>query len=98
MSQGDHHNRGVGLSIVVPALNEEACLADSIRSICTCALKTGLSFHVIVVDDGSTDGTWSVLTSLVDEIPQLRAIRLSRAASWCLSFFGVMCLRFDATA
>ena len=78
MSQSDHHNRSVGLSIVVPALNEEACLADSIRSICTCALKTGLSFHVIVVDDGSTDGTWSVLTSLVGEIPQLRAIRLSR--------------------
>jgi cellulose synthase/poly-beta-1,6-N-acetylglucosamine synthase-like glycosyltransferase len=47
-----------GVSIVVPAWNEEAVIVDSVRSLL--ALRYP-KFEVIVVDDGSTDGTYERL-------------------------------------
>ena len=46
-----------GISIVAPAHNEEATLADSVRSL---LLLNYPQFEVIVVSDGSTDGTLAV--------------------------------------
>ena len=42
------------ISVIVPARNEEACLADCLRSLVG---QQGPPFEVIVVDDGSTDRT-----------------------------------------
>jgi glycosyltransferase involved in cell wall biosynthesis len=66
------------LSVIVPAFNEERGLAASLHVIRNETAMTSVAFDIIVVDDGSTDGTWAVLTTLVREIPELRAIRLSR--------------------
>jgi glycosyltransferase involved in cell wall biosynthesis len=66
------------LSIVIPALNEESGIAGALRQIRAHALETGLSFQLIVVDDGSTDATWRVLQELQTEIGELRAVRFSR--------------------
>jgi glycosyltransferase involved in cell wall biosynthesis len=43
-----------GLLVIVPALNEAECIAEVVRSI-----KANLAADVLVVDDGSTDGTAS---------------------------------------
>jgi glycosyltransferase involved in cell wall biosynthesis len=43
-----------GLLVIVPALNEAECIAEVVRSI-----KANLAADVLVVDDGSTDGTGS---------------------------------------
>ena len=53
--------RGAGLTILVPAYNEEASLADTIRSI---QGQTRRVQEVIVIDDCSTDNTSSVAASL----------------------------------
>ncbi len=66
------------LSIVVPALNEEAGIATALREIHRSVRQSALPFRLIVVDDGSTDGTWRVLQSLGTEMLELDAIRLSR--------------------
>jgi glycosyltransferase involved in cell wall biosynthesis len=66
------------LSIVIPALNEESGIAGALRQIRAHALETGLSFQLIVVDDGSTDATWRVLQELQAEIGELHAVRFSR--------------------
>jgi glycosyltransferase involved in cell wall biosynthesis len=66
------------LSIVVPALNEERGLAAALLEMRARAIETGLTFKLIVVDDGSTDQTWRVLQSLSAKVPELHAIRLSR--------------------
>jgi glycosyltransferase involved in cell wall biosynthesis len=42
------------VSVIVPARNEEACLAICLDSLVS---QTGIDFEVIVVDDASTDGT-----------------------------------------
>ncbi|MGA7686806.1 MAG: glycosyltransferase [Terriglobales bacterium] len=48
------------VSIIVPARNEEANLGDCLRSL---ASQTGVSYEVVVVDDGSTDRTRTIAES-----------------------------------
>jgi glycosyltransferase involved in cell wall biosynthesis len=48
------------ISIIVPARNEGASLGDCLQSL---AAQTGVPFEIIVVDDGSTDGTSKIARS-----------------------------------
>jgi glycosyltransferase involved in cell wall biosynthesis len=48
------------VSVIVPARNEEACLADCL---CTLVGQAGTSYEIIVVDDHSTDGTRAIAES-----------------------------------
>src|SRR5438105_13265840 len=49
------------LSVVVPAFNEEARIRDSIREMLAYFDGQGYSYELLVVDDGSTDSTISVV-------------------------------------
>jgi glycosyltransferase involved in cell wall biosynthesis len=48
------------ISIIIPARNEESCLAACLQSLTT---QTGVSFEIIVVDDHSTDRTRAIAQS-----------------------------------
>jgi glycosyltransferase involved in cell wall biosynthesis len=66
------------LSVVVPVYNE----LESVEPLCR-ALHAVLSgqprtYEVVLVDDGSSDGTWPRLVELSREIPRLRLIRFRR--------------------
>jgi glycosyltransferase involved in cell wall biosynthesis len=50
------------VSVIVPARNEEACLGRCLQSL---QAQTGTSFEIIVVDDGSTDGTRQIAKSFL---------------------------------
>ncbi len=52
---------GPMVSIVVPAFNEAARIGDSIRKIDAFLLQSGLTYEIIVVDDGSRDDTAGVV-------------------------------------
>src|SRR5262245_55489671 len=49
----------VALSIVIPAYNEESAVATTVERIRAALSKLPMRFEIIVVDDGSTDGTRS---------------------------------------
>jgi len=49
------------VSVIVPARNEEACLADCLRSL---QEQSGIEFEVIVVNDNSTDRTRQIAESM----------------------------------
>ena len=55
-----------GVSVIVPAFNEEALIVSSVRALL--ALRYA-QHEVVVVDDGSTDGTLRVLTDAFDLVP-----------------------------
>lgn len=66
------------LSIIVPVLNEEESLDqlwDEIRSTADEAVDR---FEVIFIDDGSTDGSWSVISRLSNSDERISGIRLRR--------------------
>ena len=67
------------LSIILPVLNEvdqiKNCV-DVIRKVVSDAVDMRLEF--IVVDDGSTDGTWQVLDGMAKSDKDVKAVRFSR--------------------
>ncbi len=60
------------LSIVIPAYNEEGCIAATVRDLFLRLSDEGIEHEIIVVDDGSTDSTELILQKLALEIPSLR--------------------------
>jgi dolichol-phosphate mannosyltransferase len=64
----------VDLAIVIPVFNEAQNIADLIDEIVATLGDAG-GYHIIVVDDASTDDTPSVLSGCRDHYPQLRVIR-----------------------
>jgi dolichol-phosphate mannosyltransferase len=55
--------------IVLPAYNEAAGLPALLRSIRQVMDEGRLAYKVVVVDDGSTDGTWDAITANAAEMP-----------------------------
>ena len=63
------------LSVVIPARDEEGCIASTVRH-----LNLELELHkvpheIIVVDDGSSDRTWQILSEVAVEVPELRPVQ-----------------------
>jgi glycosyltransferase involved in cell wall biosynthesis len=68
------------ISVVVPVYNEEPSLRDLIDELAQALDTLGETWEVIVVDDGSTDGTFTTLAQLNSERPGVRVVRLRRNA------------------
>jgi dolichol-phosphate mannosyltransferase len=67
-----------GLSIVIPALNEREALPGLLEEVERSCDGLGLEWEAIVVDDGSTDGTFGLVEELAAERPWLRGAKLRR--------------------
>ena len=65
------------LSIVVPAFNEEDCIGRTIDA-CYSSDYPQDRFSVVVVDDGSSDGTWDQIVSARERHPSLVAIQFTK--------------------
>ncbi|MDR3176993.1 MAG: glycosyltransferase, partial [Desulfovibrio sp.] len=65
------------LSIIIPAWNVEKELPRCLDSIFS--QTASLSFECIVVDDGSTDGTYAVMEDFQKRFPQMRLLRQKHA-------------------
>ncbi len=67
------------LSIVAPCYNEEAGLEEFHRRMTAAAVETaGSDYELVLLNDGSTDRTWSIMADLVRRDPRVVAINLSR--------------------
>lgn len=68
----------VELSIVVPVYNEEDNVEALYTAIRDTLLSMGCSFEIIMVDDGSSDGSYGLLTRLAAQDAALKVIRFRR--------------------
>jgi dolichol-phosphate mannosyltransferase len=64
------------LSVVAPLYNEEATLDEFYTQVCR-ALE-GIPFELVLVDDGSRDGSADILARLASHDPRVRVLSLSR--------------------
>jgi glycosyltransferase involved in cell wall biosynthesis len=67
------------LSVVMPAHDEEAYLADTVHEVASGLRARGRPFEIVVVENGSVDATVEVAQKLADEVPELRLLTLDRA-------------------
>jgi SAM-dependent methyltransferase len=63
------------VSVLVPLYNEEEYVGASIERVLNAALPQGLSLDIVVVDDGSTDGSVEVVEKLAQRYSQIRLVR-----------------------
>ncbi len=66
------------LSIVVALLNEEESLPELVSWIIRVMDREKFSYEIIMVDDGSTDKSWSVIKKLSEDNPAIRGISFRR--------------------
>lgn len=68
---------GVHLSVVIPCFNEEGRLPDALRLVIPYLAARGDRFELILVDDGSTDGTLSVMRSAESQHEFVRVVSVA---------------------
>jgi glycosyltransferase involved in cell wall biosynthesis len=66
------------LSVIVPVYNEEESVEPLVRETQSALASTEKSYELILVDDGSTDGTYPILCRLHKGEPGLKIIRFKR--------------------
>lgn len=66
------------LSIIISLFNEEESLSELVEWIEKVMLKEGYSYELIMVDDGSRDGSWKKIKELAERNKDIRAVSFRR--------------------
>jgi dolichol-phosphate mannosyltransferase len=66
------------LSVVAPMYNEEGNIAAFVGAVEKVVAGIGVPFEIVLVDDGSSDGTWAQIVEQGKRFPVLRGARLAR--------------------
>lgn len=66
------------ISVVIPLLNESESLPELMSWIDRVMVENKYSYEVIMIDDGSTDDSWTVITELKSKYSTLKGIRFRR--------------------
>jgi glycosyltransferase involved in cell wall biosynthesis len=84
----------VELSIVVPLLNEEPNVVPLHEELARVLPAIGVSYEILLIDDGSSDGTMAQLTRVQQADPHVRVIRFARHFGQTAAFSaGFACAR-----
>jgi glycosyltransferase involved in cell wall biosynthesis len=66
------------LSIVIPVYNERESLQGLHRELDEVARQHGYDLDIVLVDDGSSDGSWQEICKLAERDPRVRGLRFRR--------------------
>ena len=66
------------LSVVAPCFNEESVLPEFVRRVAAVLDDVGGTAEIVLVDDGSRDGTWQAMTEAAAKDKRVVAVRLMR--------------------
>ena len=73
-TQNDH----VTISLVIPVFREGRNLLAVLQAVRASLDQCNLPYEIVLVDDGSNDDSWRVITDAATAFPAIRAFRLSR--------------------
>ena len=63
------------LSVVIPARDEQGCICSTVEHLHLELRLQQIPHEILVVDDGSTDRTWDLLSELRARLPELRPLK-----------------------
>ncbi len=63
------------LSVVIPAKDEAGCICLTVEHLHVELRLHNIPHEIVVVDDGSTDATWSLLQDMSQRLPQLKTVQ-----------------------
>lgn len=66
------------LSIILPAFNEEAMIAEAAETISQILEANNIDYEILFVNDGSSDRTWEQIMTATEKNPNIRGISFSR--------------------
>ena len=66
------------ISVVIPLFNEEESLTELMSWIVKVMNQNGYTYEVIMIDDGSSDGSWKVIESLKEKYNTVKGIKFRR--------------------
>lgn len=69
---------GIALSIIAPVYNEEESIPHFVSQITEAIAPLGIAYEIILVDDGSKDRSFSILTELAKAVPELVVVSFRR--------------------
>lgn len=95
MEEENQRDGGPLVSIVVPALNAARFIVETLESVLE---QTYRNFEVIVVDDGSTDGTAAIVEEFARCDGRIRLIRQNRSGVATARNRGIFAARGDLIA
>lgn len=72
------NSRSMDISIVVPLYNEEESLPELAAWISRVMTEHNFSYEVIMIDDGSKDGSWQIIKELQRDNPNIKGIKFRR--------------------
>jgi glycosyltransferase involved in cell wall biosynthesis len=74
MSRVPPRPKVTGLSIVIPAYNEEVSIGVTIERVAAAASSLGVDYQIVAVNDGSRDGTGAAIRSLLPRVAHLELV------------------------
>lgn len=66
------------ISVIIPAFNECESLPELVAWIDKVMLENGFSYEAIIIDDGSTDGSWETILGIAEGKDNIHGIRFRR--------------------
>jgi glycosyltransferase involved in cell wall biosynthesis len=84
------------ISVVMPAYNECEILDSSVRTVVDGMRARGAQFELLIVENGSTDGTFAIAKELADDLDEVRVEHLDDADYGRALRAGVLAAQGDA--
>ena len=79
-AQSNSIRKPLSLTVIAPIYNEVGNVLPLAEDIVSAVNKLGCTYEVILVNDGSTDGSTEALDSAASRFPQIKVIHFARNA------------------